>query len=50
LFSDRSIGAVELDEFRIGTTWSDIVARPIYTPIIKALAISGGLLQVSVAR
>ena len=39
LMSDRSIGALELDEFRVGTTWLDVVSRAIDTPVINSLVL-----------
>ncbi len=50
LISSRSIGALELDEFRVGTTWSNVVSRVIDTPIIKSLVLANDAIHLSVER
>jgi hypothetical protein len=50
LISDRSIGALELDEFRIGTTWADVVSRALDTPVIKSMVLDNTTVHLGVER
>jgi len=50
LISDRSIGALELDEIRVGTTWSDVISHAVDKPIIKSFAPNGAPFLLGVER
>ena len=50
MFSDRSIGTLELDEFRVGTTWSDVVSLAVDRPIIEFLVLQDQTLHLGVGR
>lgn len=50
LISNRSIGALELDEIRIGMAWSDVVSRAIDTPAIRSLVLDLTTIHLGVER
>ena len=50
LISNRSIGALELDEIRVGTMWPDVISHAIDKPIIKSFDPKGAAFLLGVER